>query len=291
MRLPALRPLLTYGLLLVVAVCALTPTDGGLGGLYQGLTRRLHGVTVFFVQPIAHVFSLTGTLRADRPQPDNLEDLIAANGLLQLRQGEIVRLQAENERLRKENAALQKLAEIFDPNLNDFVRPAVTGRSTDPAGATLTINAGYESRLVEGLVVVSGPNLLGHVVEVGPRSATVELITAPGTRINAKVTPAVWPAEGLPETRGRLCQLDAQPDGQLEAIVEESYVVEVGDLARLEDNDWPYAARGMVLGEVVAVEDAKELALRKKIVVRPIPTVRFLGRVTVVVPRGEGAAR
>ncbi len=288
MRLPALRPLLTYGLILAVFVCAFVPTDGGLGDLYQGLSKRLRGVAVFAVQPIAHVFSLVGTLRDEQKRPVYQQDLVAANELLQLRQGEIARLRAENQRLLKENAALQKLTEIFDPKLNDYVRPTVTGRSADPAGAVLTINAGRDAQLVEGLIVVSGPNLLGRVVEVGGRSASVELITAPGTRINAHIKPAVWPADALPEARQRLCQFDAKPDGTLEAIVEEDFVAEVGDLARLEDSDWPYAARGMVLGEVVAVEDTEELALRKRVVVRPIPSVRFLGRVTVVVPREGG---
>lgn len=279
MRLPPLRPLLITGLLVFVLVCTFLPAR------YQGFARPPGRLATTITQPVSHLFAIfASSVRDGSRRPVYIESQYQLNEELQLRYAAIRRLEVENARLRRDLAELQQLSRAFDTRSYRFLQADVTARTAEPTAATLTINRGSADDIAVGQAVVSGANLLGQVVEAGSRVSQVRLLTAPGSRVQAIVMPAVWAGPTPPSAR-QLCQFEVIGPRRLEAIVPEDYAVAVGDVARLRDADWPPAAQGMVVGEVVLVEPIAEPVLRKRVVIETLITVRYLRGATVIVPR------
>lgn len=115
--------------------------------------------------------------------------------------GDIAGLRAENSRLITDNRALRRqVAELSAAGReNDDLRRAlafqrsfghrlvaasVVGRGPDAFSRTLTIDRGSADGLREGMVVVTGAGLVGRLREVGPRSAAIETVADPSSRVN-----------------------------------------------------------------------------------------------------------
>jgi rod shape-determining protein MreC len=113
------------------------------------------------------------------------------NARLRDRNRRLLEWQAKAQQLALENAALRQLL-----NLEDEVAPptAVTARVVADAGGpfvhTVLVDAGADRGVVKGMAAVNERGLVGHVIEVGRRSARVLLLTDFNSRIPVMVEPS-----------------------------------------------------------------------------------------------------
>ncbi len=200
----------------------------------------------------------------------------------------------EIRRLQRRIEEYERIRHRFGEQLEafDYVHAAVTRWSGDPANPWLEINRGRRHGVAEGDVVVNYRDLVGRVVDVGPGTATVRLITHPQSRLEVRVQPdtADEPA------RHHLVMVDAVPRrGRFEAMVEvdADAPIEQGDIAFLHVGEhragrgWPEHAYGFDVGMVTRIEPDQERLplLRKRIVIEPFRDLPRLSNVTVFVRR------
>ena len=287
MKPPPLRSLLVTGMMLLLIAAAVLPA-----GRYQWAARPLSRATEALLKPVSHLFSIPVTALRNKPAViDDFANLQIANERVAYYQGLAQRYKMENTELRRENAALQELATYISTDDFLFLRAAVTGRSSNPRENTLRLNKGASAGLAVGLPVVTDSNIIGRVVDAGRTGSTVQLITSPGLKFNAVIEPP--PTQEARKTGDHEVPrlLTADDDGRLIAIVPEKMPIEVGDVAKLRDSDWYHVAQQMVVGRVIKIESANDLPLRKRVYIRPIPTIRYLGHVLIVVPKGAEVSR
>jgi len=276
----SIRPLIIPALLIAVVVCAFLPSS------WLGWTRTPHKIVETIVGPVSQLLStVAGSVGGEELGPVHIEELSQLNTELQLRYAMILRLEAENRRLRRENAALQELSEHLDRRAYVLRQADVMGRSIETNTRALTINRGERAGLSQGIPAVIDANLVGRLTSVGRVTATVQLTTTPGTKLNAIITPPTW-SGGLSAARlGGLVQFDAMPDGTFQALAPEDLPVNIDDIAHLRDESWPHSVQGMVLGKVVDVQSLDDPPLRIRITIEPLRALQYLDEVTLIVPR------
>ncbi len=287
-RVSSRRLIKPAGLVLLV-VGALLPMRSDLGRVYQALVGSAHHL----VQPVVAVgarpfAALTAALRDDPHDPRHFRDLSQANRRIETQRSTILQLWRENEQLRRENAALQEIRRQLGRERYVFRPARVMARSTDPATRTITLNRGAAAGVAEGAAVVSGPHLVGLVVDAGRVTCDVQLITAPGTQFQAVIAPEVWTLQTIPEQRLRQpARFKRTESGRFVAVVHEDMLVSVGDVAHLSDPTptWPDSAQGRIVGQVVEVAPVHEPPLRKRVVLEPLDELFFRDEVTIILPR------
>ena len=217
-----------------------------------------------------------GDLAYTSQRPDDLR----ANLEEALRYNE--RLRQELAEARAQIAQLSRVREHMDLQGVELVWASVTGWSNDGDYPLLRLNRGAAVGLRPRQVVASGFNLVGRVVDVGPATATVHLLTAPRTHLAARLVP---PFPGDPP-RAVLADVHSTDDGDtFQAVVDTAEPVAVGDLAHLADDAWPPEARGLVIGKVTAVrDDPEDPTLRRRVTIQPIRPLAYLDRVVVMMP-------
>lgn len=253
---------------------------------------------VRLLSPVSGTLNTVGVRirSAGRPPVEGTVDQLSEK--VREQDGRILALEREVRELKRANAELRGLRERLG-NSYVFKRPAVVGRSGDPAAGTLHLNMGTGDGVRVGLAVVEGASLVGRIVEAGPGSSVLRPITAVGTEANRNLLPVVLtprqlPAGGLPAARRQPCLLEpVSPWLLVDDAVNRDLPAEVGDYARLSDTDgrdaWPAVVEGMIVGRVTAVEPNPDDTLRKRVEVRPLRHPSRLEAVTVIVPRtGEG---
>ena len=187
--------------------------------------------------------------------------------------GDIATLRAENRRLAQENSVLRgqvgslraagseneslRRSLAFERSFGHrLVAAAVIGRGPDSFTRTLTIDRGTADGVQPGMVVVTGAGLVGRVRESGPRSATVQTVADPLTRVNAYVVPSNL--EGTVSGGGGPLRMEVVPRADVAA--------RPGDWALTSGLGGGYP-RGIPIGQVTsyerrdtAVSSAAELA-------------------------------
>ena len=157
----------------------------------------------------------------------------------------------------------------------------------DPHAGAVLINRGRAHGVEPGMIVASGFSLVGRVTDVGPRTATVRLVTAPDTLLQVRIIPPqAGPAErDLPA----LVRVNESRD-RFVAEVPENAPIQPEDLVTLHDEDWPVEAQGFVVGVIESVEpDPADPEIRSVAVIQPVREPGRVMRVTVVVPRDAPA--
>jgi hypothetical protein len=201
------------------------------------------------------------------------------------------RLWAEVQRLQTE--LRQAHVAVFDPSVTQHFAD-VAGTTTRAGYSTLSIYHDLGDALTPGAVVVSpfgeglGSCLVGRISEVSGRTATVELITARGMRLNVAIGPATAGNEHL---RGERPQLLPQAGGKFTCLVKASTSIAVGDLAYLADttSGWRREAQGLIVGKVVRVEPERRDPMGfRTVTVEPIYDLTALTQVTVLIPGAAG---
>jgi len=155
----------------------------------------------------------------------------------------------------------------------------------DRLHTTITLNQGSQHGLMIGQAVVRGFNLVGRIVNIGPVTSTVELITSPGSHLIVLIKPSSSGAE----PREMIAQLSTAPGSDtFWAHTDADDPIRVGDLAHTYDDAWPSEARGFVVGKVTQIEKhPDDPILRRRAIITPIRSLAHLNRVIVIVPMTE----
>ncbi len=197
------------------------------------------------------------------------------------------------DQLRISSGRIAELANMREnPTLNlGAIRLVDAGVTSWQGGATptLSINRGSGSGIAPGMVVGSGANLVGRISSVGPGSATVSLITTPGTLLDVRILPGT----SGPSPREVVVQCQPVAGGEsFWAQAGQNDPIQAGDFAhlRLSDNAlesqarWRDESAGMIVGQVVRVEDhPDDPKLRTRILIEPRRKLSSLTRVVVLV--------
>ena len=199
----------------------------------------------------------------------------------------------EKEALKRELDLLRRFRKLSGQESIDLVRSDVTAWRSDAQRQTLTINRGALQGLRPGLAVVDWYDfsLVGRLTDVGPGTATVELITSATTRVSVRFKP--FGGARLPFVPP-VFQLDpADRQGRFSKVIKADNpdLVKPGYVAFLylslnqDDSIWPREAAGFAVGKVTAVEPwAENPLLYRRVVVEPIHSLAHLGQVMVLVP-------
>lgn len=239
-----------------------------------------------FIHPVSHPLTVlahwltpASPRDADDPTVKSLRDQI------EFLTTQLLRARQENARLYTEIEEQYKLSRLNPDVPVRHVSAPVIGASSDLSSGVLTVRAGTRQGVEQNTVVVaSGLQVVGKVIEAGSRTSKVQPITAKGAgKIRARVM--------FDSIEERLdCLLEPVGDGTLKGAVEIGELTQgkplepaVGQLIRLDDAErWPEHAQMLVIGKIEKVEPSAEHPLRKVITVRPTLT---LDRVSEVVLR------
>ena len=279
----ARRKLVVPLIMLALFVGAFGPTTGTVGQACQTLVKMPARLLRMVLTPGSSAFTFVTTTFRDTSDAD-----LKVSDLMQLheqvwRDGTLLKLYYDNQRLRRENAALQHINERFGDSDVTLPMVAVTARQFESAGHQFTLGHGTRHGLHEGQVVVVGPNLIGQIIDAGRSSATVRLVSSPGTVINSIVAPANWSKTGLKKSQLETRQFEAGSDGTLTALVPKDAPVALGQIAFLRDEDWPAEAQGCAIGQVIKIEPVDEHPLRVRVTLEPMRPYQFIDKVVVIV--------
>ncbi|WP_338824943.1 Cell shape-determining protein MreC [Moorella humiferrea] len=192
-------------------------------------------------------------------------------------QQEIAALRAaavQMEEYRQENARLRALLQYTQVNRNnfDFTVAPVIGRSPSNWYHTITLGLGTRAGLMKDQVVVTTAGVVGRIVAVTPNTAEVLLLLdregAVGGMIQVNRTPGV--VEGSPDYRGYLQMIHIARD----APVMEHQVVVTSGLGGI----FP---KGLPLGTVVKVLPEPD-GLMKRAIIEPAVDFDRLEEVLVI---------
>lgn len=165
-----------------------------------------------------------------------------------------LREQEESGRLRRIIEELQQGAAHYDLPVRRLHRPII-GSSSDGTGGMLQVRTGTADGVEKNAVATTaGVQLVGRVVEAGPRTSWLRLIN--DQRAKERIKGVVILEDG---SRGGTCVLNPIRDGLLQGPVEsrrEVPVPEVGQVVRLDDEEWPRHSQMMVIGRIERVERA-----------------------------------
>jgi len=276
-RPPDRRPW-TFVLLLGLTALILTLHQTGqlklLEDLLSLVTGPVQSAFAGVVEGVGGLFTSVGDTQELQTQVQELQDVandLAAQGVL------LSEVEAENAQLRDllnfvdVNPSLRGYVGGDVVNMVGLVEGKVVGRDPDPYIAYAIINRGQRDGLEKAMpVVAGGGRLVGRIAEVHPYWAIVQLLTDPGSRINAIVqaSRAIGLAAG-------------QPDGSLVLEqVSQSEQVNVGDVV-VTSGRGGLMPKGLIVGQVAAVEK-RDIDLYQRAVVRPAVDVQRLETVLVI---------
>lgn len=179
------------------------------------------------------------------------------------------------ERLRNEDL-LQRLADVrlaeqfHQGSVFEPLRADVIGRSPAGLRGPVRVNVGRNAGVSPGDVAVfRGAHLVARVVgDVDALTSHLLWIADPATGKLAGAVPRE-PEPTSPNPPAIRILLTPIGDGTFAADIAADAGVGVGDQVVLDDPTWPDTARGMIVGQVEAVERRDDQPLRVRLRVRP----------------------
>jgi len=189
MRLPRPSPYRSLTLIVSLLVLALLLLVLDQGGLLGPLRAQVQTVLTPLIQPLRRLGDSMGGVGQSLTEVQQLRDRVTA-------------LEHENSQLKAENIQVHELRQRLD-QLEAQLRiekergwqllgADVSARSPDGGRRMLMLNAGAEQHIRPGMAVLgqegsSPPTLIGVVENVGPRSASVLLITDYSSAVSAQI--------------------------------------------------------------------------------------------------------
>ena len=253
------RPLIVLVILSIVLITwsARTGAGGPLGvarSAFQTVTSPVRYVGSLVLSPITGLGNVIRNLTAD--------------------QQTLSELQEENERLRIRNVELEEAA-LTAERLQSTAARIISG-STDSWSSTVIIDKGTSSGIAVGMPVCDANGAIGQVVECGPSTSTVRLITDEGSGVSAMVQSSR--AQGM---------VEGTATGQLRlTLIRVEQSIEVGDVVVTSGLGGVFP-KGLPIGEVIAVERTPG-AMYYDVVVEPFAHVENLEEVLVITSLTEG---
>ncbi len=221
--------------------------------------------------PLSPSFKLCEGFSANARYLLNFQDLTSENkklkGQIDSLTGELIRL----EEAARENERLRSLLS-FPQEASYKTRAALLiGKDSSNWTKTVLLNKGASSGIKEGLVVTSGPNLVGRIIEAAPFASRASLLIDFNSKIPAKIRHSR--EEGIvfgDFYRGK-------------SISKMKYLqeVEIGDEVISSGLGGVYP-KGLLIGKVIRVEEEKN-RLYKVAEIRPAVDFSRLEEVTVII--------
>ncbi|MEG2261969.1 MAG: rod shape-determining protein MreC [Raoultibacter sp.] len=267
--------LLIVLLVLSIAMVTLYAREGA-----NGLLHTVQNATSAISAPFGFVGSLAGSAgdSAGKAVGNATASDASLNGLKQQNE-ELRSMISQLEEYKHEAQRLQGLLDIKEANVLETVSARVIGRSSQSWNQVITIDQGENAGVQSGLCVMGPTGLVGQVIATTPFTADVRLLTDQQSGVAALVQSNR--AEGI--VRGSLEGLLYLEDVTTDAEIK------VGDVVVTSGLGGGFA-RGLIVGNVVKVEQKQGDATRK-IIVTPNATTKSLEEVLVVTKMGsEGAA-
>ena len=195
-------------------------------------------------------------------------------------QATLSELRAENEELKARNVELEEAAQsaerlqglldLRDANNLQSTAARIISGSGDSWGTTVTIDKGTSSGLSVGMPVATSTGVIGQIVECGPATSTVRLVTDDNSSVSAMIQSSR--AQGM---------LVGTVTGQLElTLIGADQSVSQGDVVVTSGLGGVFP-KGLPLGEVVSVESSPGAAYLT-IVVEPFAHAENYEEVLVI---------
>jgi rod shape-determining protein MreC len=268
MRARSVRPWLPLALIVVALLLLVFSEAGTLGPL----TRSVH----FVLDPLLRTVS--GGVQSAGDVFQTVRDVRQLRAEVEELRAQVDALTVENVRLREYEAEVQQLRDLLGfVGDQQFVAPLgadvisrdacetypcaeVIANDPNPYLRNVTINVGTRQGVKVGMPVVSGgAALVGRIIEVGARTAKVQLLTDANSAVAS-----------LLQTTRATGLVVGQPDGSLrmDYVAQRSdAVVAVGDIV-LTSGLGGVLPKGLVVGQVAEVASA-DYELFEPIMVRP----------------------
>lgn len=258
MRLPRPSPYRSLTLIVSLLVLALLLLVLDQGGLLGPLRAQIQTVLTPLIQPLRRLGDSMGGVGQSLTEVQQLRDRIAA-------------LEQENSQLKAENIQVHELRQRLD-QLEAQLRiekerswqllgADVSARSPDGGRRMLMLNAGAEQHIRPGMAVLgqegsSPPTLIGVVENVGPRSASVLLITDYSSAVSAKVYHQNSVATGVVQGQWQIgSRLKLEAVDRAQPLAQGDVVFTAGLTAQF-DNELPRAAivKDIPIGTIEHIE-------------------------------------
>ena len=265
------RPLIVLVVLSIVLLTwsARTGTEGPLGivrSAFQTVTAPVRYVGSVVLSPITGLGNVIRNLTADQQTLSELQE-------------ENERLRIRNVELEEEALAASRLRGLLDLrdaySLQSTAARIISG-STDSWSSTVVIDKGTTSGIAVGMPVCDANGAIGQVVECGPNTATVRLLTDEGSGVSAMVQSSR--AQGM---------VEGSATGQLRlTLIRVEQTIEVGNTVVTSGLGGVFP-KGIPIGIVTAVERTPG-AMYYDVVVEPFAHVENLEEVLVITSLTEG---
>lgn len=258
MRLPRPSPYRSLTLIVSLLVLALLLLVLDQGGLLGPLRAQLQTVLTPLIQPLRRLGDSMGGVGQSLTEVQQLRDRVTA-------------LEHENSQLKAENIQVHELRQRLD-QLEAQLRiekergwnllgADVSARSPDGGRRMLMLNAGAEQHIRPGMAVLgqegsSPPTLIGVVENVGPRSASVLLITDYSSAVSAKVYHQNSVATGVVQGQWQIgSRLKLEAIDRAQPLAQGDVVFTAGLTAQF-DNELPRAAivKDIPIGTIENIE-------------------------------------
>ncbi len=249
----------------MAALLAILQLDFARSGRTSPLTVTVTSVSTYLQLAVATV---VGGVRGAFATVVATPGLAADNG----------RLRAENGHLRRQNDELQERlarapagADLVHAQLThpDGIPATVIGYDPEASTHILTIDRGAKDNVHRDDGVISGDGVVGRIVEVGPLSSKVLLVTDATSKLPAVVQHGRWWAIAVgTSTRVKL------------QYVSQDAKLKVGD--RVVTGEGRSFHAGVLIGRIKQVEPAAAGALDQTAVVQPAADLSALSRVLVL---------
>lgn len=258
MRLPRPSPYRSLTLIVSLLVLALLLLVLDQGGLLGPLRAQVQTVLTPLIQPLRRLGDSMGGVGQSLTEVQQLRDRVTA-------------LEQENSQLKAENIQVHELRQRLD-QLEAQLRiekergwqllgADVSARSPDGGRRMLMLNAGAEQHIRPGMAVLgqegsSPPTLIGVVENVGPRSASVLLITDYSSAVSAKVYHQNSVATGVVQGQWQIgSRLKLEAIDRAQPLAQGDVVFTAGLTAQF-DNELPRAAivKDIPIGTIENIE-------------------------------------
>lgn len=229
-------------------------------GVFQTITMPVRYAGSLVVSPFQGLGNIFANLTADQA---TLSELREENEQLRARNVELEEAEQAQERL-------QGLLDLKDSaNLQSTAARVISG-SSDSWSSTIQIDKGTSSGVYEGMPVASAAGVIGQVIEAGPASSTVRLVTDESSSVSAMIQSTR--VQGM---------LQGSATGQVTLeLVPSTLEVAVGDVVVTSGLGGVFP-KGLALGKVTSVENSPG-SLYLDVVVEPFASSTLLEEVLVI---------
>ena len=203
-------------------------------GAFQVVTTPVRSLGALVASPFSGLGNVVSNLTADQA---TLSELQAENEQLRSRNVELEEAEQAKERL-------QGLLDLKDANNLQSTAARIISGSSDSWTSSVQIDKGTTSGLTVGMPVTSSAGVIGQIVECGPTSSTVRLLTDENSSVSAMVQSNR--AQGM---------LQGSATGTLSlGLIPSSQTVTIGDVVVTSGLGGVFP-KGLPLGKVTSVEN------------------------------------